>query len=114
MTNFVERTFLLGLGVLTLTREKVASTVEDLVEAGELEARESRQLVDKLVAKGEEEREELRKLIRQEMERARGMKPVSRQEFEDLIERVEGLEQQVRIMAEPEVTQTEPPSEIAE
>ncbi|MBN1178989.1 MAG: hypothetical protein JXD18_07245 [Anaerolineae bacterium] len=91
MTNVIEKTFLLGLGVLTLTREKVAKAVDELVHEGRIEATESRKLIDDLVTKGEEERAELSKLIRSEVEKARGAAPVSRQEFDALKARVDAL-----------------------
>jgi polyhydroxyalkanoate synthesis regulator phasin len=91
MSNIIEKSFLLGLGVLTLTREKIQKTVDELVSQGELEVSESRKLIEALVVKGEEERGELRKLIRQELDKAKSVAPVSRQEFETLKARVDAL-----------------------
>ena len=103
MSNIIEKSFLLGLGALTMTREKVAAAVEDLVSTGEVEAEESRRLVDRLVAKGEEEREALRKMIHQEVEKARSAAPVSRQDFAHLSDRVDQLTIQVgELMAKVE------------
>jgi polyhydroxyalkanoate synthesis regulator phasin len=112
MSNIIEKSFLLGLGALTMTREKVAAAVEDLVSTGEVEVEESRKLVDRLVAKGEEEREALRKMIHQEVEKARSAAPVSRQEVEKLNDRVEQLAIQVgELMAQAEDETEEEESE---
>jgi len=96
MTGVVEKTMLLGLGALTLTREKVAKFVDELVKEGEVKAEESRSLADALIDKGRAEREALRDLIRQEMARVR---PVPRQEFEALAQQVKDLTAQVEDLA---------------
>jgi polyhydroxyalkanoate synthesis regulator phasin len=54
----IERDFLVGLGALTLTREKAQSIVDGLVKKGEARRDEAKGLVDRLVTRGEEERAE--------------------------------------------------------
>lgn len=88
VTRLLERTFLFGLGLLTLTREKVVQFVDKLVEEGEVRAEEAPKVVERIIARGEEEREALRKLVRQELER---WAPASRQEVEELRKKVEEL-----------------------
>jgi polyhydroxyalkanoate synthesis regulator phasin len=97
MANLLERSVLLGLGVLTLTRDKVKQAVDELVEEQEVPPEEARQMVDALVAKGEEERDKLREMIRQEMG---SVKPVTRKEFEKLHQSVEELHAKLDAMAE--------------
>jgi polyhydroxyalkanoate synthesis regulator phasin len=99
MTNIVEKTLLMGLGVFTLTREKVREAVNQLVEEEGVEREEAQKLVDALVAKGEKEREELRDMIRQEMNQ---MKPVTRKEFEALKQEVATLAVKVDQLADSE------------
>lgn len=91
MAGVIEKTMLLGLGLLTLTREKVTQFVDELVKEGEVKPEESRNLANVLISKGEEEREELRKLVREEVKKIRGARPVSRQEFAELSKRVDEL-----------------------
>lgn len=88
VTRLLERTFLFGLGLLTLTREKVVQFVDKLVEEGEVRAEEAPKIVERIIARGEEEREALRKLVRQELER---WAPASRQEVEELRKKVDEL-----------------------
>ncbi len=88
MTGLLEKTMLLGLGVLTLTRDKVKSAIDELVEEKEVEPEEARRLIDALVDKGEEEREELRRMIRQEMDK---VKPITRKEFNELSQKIDDL-----------------------
>lgn len=92
MANILEKTLLLGLGVFTLTREKVREAVNELVEEEGVEPDEAQRLADALVTKGEEEREQLRGMIRQEMRR---VKPVTRQEFDALKQRVDDLAERI-------------------
>ncbi len=98
MANILEKTLLMGLGVFTLTREKVREAVNELVETEGVEPEEADKLADALLKKGEKEREELRDMIGQEVGR---VTPVSRKEFEALIRRVDELEKEVRAGTEP-------------
>lgn len=99
MANILEKTLLMGLGVFTLTREKVREAVNELVETEEVEPEAADKLADALVKKGEKEREELRGMIGQEVRR---VTPVSRKEFEALIQRVDELEGQIHQGTEAE------------
>jgi len=102
MSSIIERTVFLGLGVLTMTRDKVAAAVDELVKAGGVEAEESRKLIDELLAKGEQEQKELKKLIKQELDRLRTtVLPVTKEEFEALSKKIDELATRVdRMMAE--------------
>lgn len=99
MANILEKTLLMGLGVFTLTREKVREAVNELVETEGVEPEEADKLADALVKKGEKEREELRGMIGQEVRR---VTPVSRKEFETLIQRVDELEGEIHQGTEAE------------
>jgi polyhydroxyalkanoate synthesis regulator phasin len=92
MANIFEKTLLMGLGVLTLTREKVSEAVNELVAEEEVKPEEAGKLVDALVSKGEKERQALRDIIRQEVDR---VKPVTRKELEALKEKVDTLAGQI-------------------
>lgn len=92
MANILEKTLLMGLGVFTLTREKVREAINELVEAEGVEPEEAERLADALVQKGEKEREELRDMIAQEVKR---VTPVNRKEFEGLLQRVDELEERI-------------------
>nr|HID12266.1 DUF47 family protein [Anaerolineae bacterium] len=96
MAGLIERSLLLGLGVLTLTRDKVKQFVDKLVEEGEVRPEEAPSVIDRLVARGEKEREELRKLVRQELDR---LIPVSRQDIEELNRKIDELAVQVEKLA---------------
>jgi len=100
MAGLIEKSMLVGLGLLTLTRDKVRQFVDKLVEEGDVKAEEAPGVVDKLVARGEEEREELRKMVRQELDKARTSIPLaSRKDIEDLSKKIDGLTAKVEALA---------------
>lgn len=92
MARLIEKSLLLGLGLLTLTRDKVVNFVNSLVEEGEVKAEEAPSIIDRLVARGEEEREELRRVVREELEKARASFPfVSRKDIDELNQKIDRL-----------------------
>ena len=100
MAGWIEKGMLLGLGVLTLTRDKVVQFVNEMVEEGEVKAEEAPGVVDRLVARGEEDREALRKLMREELEKMRLSLPVaSRKDIEALGQKIDELAAKVEELA---------------
>ncbi|MCS7283364.1 MAG: hypothetical protein RMK65_12645 [Anaerolineae bacterium] len=97
VTRLLERTFLFGLGLLTLTTEKVVQFVDKLVEEGEVRAEEAPKVVERIIARGEEEREALRKMVRQEIEK---WALPSRQDVEELRKKVDELSQRVEELSQ--------------
>ncbi len=66
----LERSFLIGIGLLSLTREKAQAAVEEMVDQGSAARDEVKELTEKLVERGEEERQAFRKMTREEVNRA--------------------------------------------
>jgi polyhydroxyalkanoate synthesis regulator phasin len=98
VTRILEKSLLFGLGLLTITREKVVQFVDKMVEEGEVRAEEAPKVVEKIIARGEEEREALRKMVRQEIER---WAPPSRQDVEELKRKVDELTARVEELSRP-------------
>ncbi|RLC75947.1 MAG: hypothetical protein DRJ03_21840 [Chloroflexi bacterium] len=97
MAGLIERGMLAGLGVLTLTRDKVKQFVDKLVEEGEVKPEEAPGIVDQLITRGETEREELRKLVRDELDKARFV--VSRKDVEALSQKIDELTARIEDLA---------------
>jgi polyhydroxyalkanoate synthesis regulator phasin len=92
MTGVIETGLLLGIGVLSLTREKAEAIVEDLVKRGEVRRDEARELVDRLVARGGKEREALSDLVRNEVEETIGaMNLASKADIDALAKKLDAL-----------------------
>ncbi len=90
--RLIKKSMLLGLGVLTLTRDKIVQTVNSLVEEGDVTAEEAPNIIDRLVARGEEEREELRKMVRAEFEKRRAHAPIAtHKDIEELSQKIDAL-----------------------
>lgn len=97
MARLIEKSLLLGLGVLTLTRDKVVQVVNSLIEEGEVKPEEAPNIIDRLVARGETEREELRKLVRDELDKTRFV--ASRKDVEELSQKIDELAAKVEELA---------------
>ena len=69
MKTLLEKGFLAGIGLLSMTREKAQKIIEELGHEGEVQKSEVTRWVDQLSNRGEEERQALRKLIRDEMKK---------------------------------------------
>jgi polyhydroxyalkanoate synthesis regulator phasin len=69
MKTLLEKGFLAGIGLLSMTREKAQKIIDELSHEGEFQKSEVKQWVDQLSDRGEEERQALRKLIRDEMKK---------------------------------------------
>lgn len=90
MRDFMERGMLASLGLLSLTREKAQTVVDELVKRGEVKRDDSKHMVDRLVQRGDEERHSFRKLVREEMGKmARELNLVTREDLQALEKKIE-------------------------
>lgn len=69
MANVFEKGLLVGMGLLSMTREKAQKIIDDLGHEGELQKKDVNQWVEQLTSRGEEERQALRKLVRDEVKK---------------------------------------------
>ncbi|MBN1878263.1 MAG: hypothetical protein JXA33_28850 [Anaerolineae bacterium] len=70
MLKQLERSLLVGIGVLSITREKAQAFVDELMSYGDTSREEAKGWVDKLVERGEEEKKALRKLVGEEVDKS--------------------------------------------
>ncbi|MEA4926810.1 MAG: polyhydroxyalkanoate synthesis regulator [Syntrophomonadaceae bacterium] len=68
MKSLFDRMFTLGLGAITVTKERAELFFDEMVERGEISREEAKQTMDEVMQKGKEQQEEFRKMIREEME----------------------------------------------
>jgi len=69
MSNLFEKGLLVGIGLLSMTREKAQEVIDELSEEGKVQKKEVKDWVEQLTDRGEEERQALRKLVRDEMKK---------------------------------------------
>jgi polyhydroxyalkanoate synthesis regulator phasin len=97
--DLVERTFLAGMGAAALTKDRVQELVEDFVNRGQINAEESREVVDRLVARSREEARSVLKKADSSLHGAyRELGLTSKRDLEDLQVRVQQLEHRVRLL----------------
>lgn len=65
-----ERMFLLGVGVFSLTSEKIESTVEDLIERGKISQEEGRSLAKDLGERGTREKDAFTGFVSEQAKKA--------------------------------------------
>jgi poly(hydroxyalkanoate) granule-associated protein len=70
MMNVFRRSFLAGMGALSMSREHASKLVDELVEAGELREKEARDLVEEMVKKAGEVKKEVESTITKQMDAA--------------------------------------------
>ncbi|MBU0663130.1 MAG: hypothetical protein KJ990_01160 [Proteobacteria bacterium] len=68
MIELIKKAMLTGLGVASLTKEKIEEIGRDFVEQGKLSQQEGEKLVDEILAKVEEAKEDIRKQIEERVE----------------------------------------------
>jgi len=68
MIELIKKAMLTGLGVASLTKEKIEEIGRDFVEQGKLSQQEGEKLVDELLAKADESKQEIKKQIEERIE----------------------------------------------
>jgi polyhydroxyalkanoate synthesis regulator phasin len=87
---------LVGIGALSLTKEKAEQLAKELAEKGQASAEEARHFIQELMERGQKEREELRSRMASEIGRYRDEWDLARRsEVLDLQARVRRLEERV-------------------
>ncbi len=69
VAGLVERAFLMGLGVMEMTRDRVSSLSDELVERGKMSESEAKKVADRLSEIATEQSESVRKTVDKESDR---------------------------------------------
>jgi polyhydroxyalkanoate synthesis regulator phasin len=93
MRDMIHKFFLTGIGLASMTDEKIREFVADLEKKGELNSQEGRDLAKQLIDKAKNQTEHLRTTIQEEFNKLMSkFKFVSRKEYDELKQRVDKLE----------------------
>ena len=93
MIELIEKTFLAGIGALSLTQKKSEELIDELKERLNLSEEEGKRLFDKIQEAAKENQQKLEKLAREEVQTAcERTGVVTQDEFAKLQKRVEQLE----------------------
>ncbi|MCD5412945.1 phasin family protein [Dehalococcoidia bacterium] len=98
MLDLMKKGILIGIGVASLTKDRVEELVEKIAEESKLSEEEGRKLVKELLEKSEEARKEFQDQVEKSMQKAlKTMNIPSREELQDLKARIEKLEGQTSV-----------------
>lgn len=68
LTDIVRRSMLLGLGALSLTKERAERIADEMVKKGEMTRDEAKSFIDQVVERGKQEKDEIKKVVKEELE----------------------------------------------
>jgi len=93
MADFIKKSMLMGFGLISLTREKAETFIDELIKRGELSEKEGRDAVDELVEKSKEMKKDLsRKVEGIVSDTIKKMNIPTRSEVDDLKRKLAELE----------------------
>lgn len=96
MLDLVKKGIYLGLGTFRVTREKVESLVDELIEKGQLSTKEKPRLVKELMDRFEQEEKDMSARIKKAVEKTiNEMGLATRKDTDAIAKRIEGLEKKV-------------------
>jgi polyhydroxyalkanoate synthesis regulator phasin len=94
--SLIRKTFYMGLGALTLTKEKAERLIKEMEEKGEMSREEGKEFLDEVIKKGEEQKNEIRSMISDNLKDLKSdFCGVSQADYQALEERVRKLEEKL-------------------
>jgi len=94
MFDLIKKTFLAGVGMTLMTKDKVEEVARDLAKSGQLSADKGQQFVEEALARAKKGREELDAMVQRTVNEAvRKADLPSRDDIAQLSARLEKLEQ---------------------
>ena len=92
MIDLVKKAMFTGIGVMSLTKEKIEALAADFVEKGKLSEHEGKKLVEEMMERSEESKDELKKQIEQVVQATLGkMDIASKSDMEELKQELAAL-----------------------
>jgi len=94
--DMIKKAMLLGLGVISLTKEKAQEVVDDLIKRGEVSKDERFKMVDTLLKEAEKQEEELTAKINETVQKVIAkMGLATKKDQEDISRRLEEIEKRL-------------------
>jgi polyhydroxyalkanoate synthesis regulator phasin len=95
--DLLKQFFTLGLGAAAITKEQIEKTVDTLVKKGEVNANESKELVNQWIEKGEQAKQELDDIVKTRINQAlSSFDLVTKEDYQELERRIEELESKIK------------------
>lgn len=97
MKDLIRELFSFGLGAALYSKDQIEKIIDELVQKGEVGAKEAEQMVENIIEKGESSKKEFDDLIKSRVSQIlKELNVVSREEYEQLQKRVEELEKKLQ------------------
>jgi poly(hydroxyalkanoate) granule-associated protein len=92
MKDFIRKSMLVGMGLATVTREKIEETIDELIKKGEMSEKEGKEAIDELVEKSKEMKKDLTEKVENMVsDTLKKLNIPSRDEFQALKDKVERM-----------------------
>jgi polyhydroxyalkanoate synthesis regulator phasin len=92
----IKKAMYLGLGAISLTKDKAEMLIDDLVKRGEVNEKDRGKMLQKLLKEGESQKNELEGKIASSVEKAvTGMGLPTQKDFNNILKRLEGIEKAI-------------------
>ena len=92
----IKKAMYLGLGAISLTKEKADGIIDDLVKRGEVKEKDREKILQKLLKEGESQKNELEAKIASSVEKAmNGMGLPTQKDFKNILKRLDGIEKAI-------------------
>jgi polyhydroxyalkanoate synthesis regulator phasin len=93
MFDLFKKSYLVGLGLAYLTKDKIEEVVDELIKRGEVAEKDRHKVVDSLLARARDEQQKLSQTVRDNVNKVVGeLRGPSREQWDSLVKRVEALE----------------------
>jgi polyhydroxyalkanoate synthesis regulator phasin len=102
--DIIRKTMLLGLGLLSLTKEKAESMVDDLVRRGEIASEDKFKAVDSLLKEAEKQEEEFTRKMTGSVHKVMGDLGVpTKQDIDEILKTLKSIEEKLSAANEKKV-----------
>lgn len=94
--DIIRKSVLLGLGLLSLTKDKAESVVDDLIKRGEVASHDRFKVVDSLLKEAEKQEEELARKVTGTVQKAMADLGVpTRKDMEEILKTLKSIEEKL-------------------
>ncbi|MEW6326566.1 MAG: phasin family protein [Thermodesulfobacteriota bacterium] len=94
--DIIKKAMLLGLGVISLTKEKAEELVDDLIKRGEVAREEKFKMVDKLLKEAEKQEKELVGKLTEAVQKViTNLGLPTKKDLEEISKRLEDIEKRI-------------------
>lgn len=94
--DIIKKAMLMGLGLISLTKEKAEVFADELIKRGELAKEEKSKMVDKMLKEAEKQKEELTGKIKETLQKLiTDMGLATKKEIDEILKRQEEIEKKI-------------------